>query len=196
MIGKRNYKIVIPSESKISIVGKPRLRGRAELCIHMYEIAKRHRDLAKLVEGKNIKAEIKESMISIIFAYTCLEAFINALGVDTLADGYNYNWEPLTKWNKVGHALTKEPLKASMPIFSLEEKPFSSFEELENTRNKLIHYKARMRDVAKTKYGPEIGLITWVNYSKAEQSCSTILAMIKKLHNSVGITLPNWLKQE
>lgn len=59
--------------------GRVTPRMRQNLYEHMYEIAKEHRDNAKKLDGKDIRTEIKESMISILFSCICLEAYINTI---------------------------------------------------------------------------------------------------------------------
>lgn len=168
------------------------VKTRTELFMYMYEIAKEHRDLAKQVAGKDIhkdmKAEIKESMISILFSYTCLEAYINTVGKDRLgSDWQKYEGSSTeAKWNGVSNALVTKKLGNSYSIFNKRKEPFKSFLELEKIRNDyLVHRKPEFGDVVETKYGRTEGTINVFNCDKAEWACKTVKDMVTKLNISI-----------
>jgi len=169
----------------VGINGTMVVRTRAELFMYMYEIAKEHRDLAKQVAGKNIyknmKAEIKESMISILFSYTCLEAYINTVGKDRLgSDWQNYEGRSTeAKWIGVSNALVTEKLGKPHSIFNKSSVPFKAFLKLEKMRNDyLVHRKAEFGNVVQTKYGRTEGTINVFNCDKADWACKTVKDMV------------------
>lgn len=159
------------------------VRMRKELYLLMYEIAKEHRDLANRVVGDD---KIKESMISIFFSYTCLEAFINAIGRDRLAIDWEKDKRGLVKkWQDVSSALGKKE------VFKTTEEPLKSFLELKDLRHEMVvHWKAKSNAPVKTKYGTGEGTINRLNYEAAERACKTVKDMVDKL-NSV-IDEPPW----
>ena len=183
----------------VDVTEKVIVRARRELSRDMYDIANEHRHLAHCVTGRDIEKdmtrEIRESMISIVFAHTCLEAYINTMGKEKIRNIFNYNWKPLKKWNEVARALAKQEPEEYMDVFKDEEEPFRSFVELVRVRGKLVHFKAALREPMRTKYGRTEGTINWVNSTKAERACGIVKMMIKKLHDSTGTKCPNWLEE-
>lgn len=172
------------------------IKGRTNVYEHMYEIAKEHVGLARDRAGETIddmRAEIKESMISLVFAHACLETYINTRGYDVLGDKYDPYWNWLHKWNKVGLELSRGNLTS---IFDDKKEPYRSFEELNELRNKLLHFKGHFADILKTKYARTEGMINWCNCKKAEWACTVVQAMVKKLCDSIGDNYPDWLKEE
>jgi hypothetical protein len=160
--------------------------------MHMYEIAKEHRDLAKQVAGKDIykdmKAEIKESMISILFSYTCLEVYINTVGKDRLgSDWQKYEGGSTeAKWRGVSTALASKKLGKRHSIFNKSKEPFKSFLELEEIREDyLVHRKPEFGNVVETKYGRTEDAINVFNCDKAEWACKTVKDMVTKLNISI-----------
>jgi len=190
------YNQVIRPKSVVSkeAVGTPGIKGRTNVYEHMCEIAKEHARLAKDRAGETIddmRAEIKDSLISMVFAHGCLEAYINTRGYDVLRDKYSPHWDWLCKWNMVGSKLSNGHLDS---IFDETEEPFRSFNELNTLRNKLLHFKGHFSDIRKTKYARTEGTINWCNCKKAEWACTVVQAMVKKLCDSVGENCPDWLK--
>ena len=174
----------------------PAIKGRTNVYEHMYEIAKQHTRLARDRAGKKVgdmRAEIKESMIGLVFTHGCLETYINTRGYDVLGDKYNPYWHWLRKWNEVGSELSSGQLTS---IFDEKEEPFRSFGELNKLRNKLLHFQGRFGDIRKTKYARTEGMINWCNCNKAEWACTVVQTMVKKLCDSIGENYPDWLKKE
>ncbi|MFC2022898.1 hypothetical protein ACFLTL_01905 [Chloroflexota bacterium] len=172
----------------VGINGTVAVKARIELFIHMYDIAKEHRDRAKQAAGtdiqRNILPEIKESMISILFSYTCLEAYINTIGKDSLGTAW-HNYEGSSteaKWRGVSKALATKKLGMLHSVFSSHKEPFKSFLELEKIRNDyLVHRKPEFANVVETKYGRTEGTVNVFNCDKAEWACSIVKDMVKKL---------------
>lgn len=169
------------------------VKTRTELFMYMYEIAKEHRDRAKQVAGKDIykdmKAEIEESMISILFSYTCLEAYVNTVGKDRRSIS---NWQKCkgsstkAKWIVVSEALASKKAGKLTSIFCETKEPFKSFLKLKKIRNKyLVHMKPKFGDVVETKYGRTEGTINMFNCDKAEWACKTVKDMVTKLNISI-----------
>ena len=196
------YLKATPLAVKAGVIS-PKVRARTDLARRMYEIAEEHKDLAKQVTGRNLNIdmpiEIKESMISIVFAYTCLEAYINTIGRDQL----DWSSEKLKKesiakkWKDIAKGLAEKRTGDEKDIFNEDEEPFNSFRKLKKLREELIiHYKAEFNDIEDTKYGRTEGLINSLCSEKAEWACSVVQAMITKLHDATGTLKPTWLKSE
>jgi len=195
MSDKDNIVIQPKSIESKEAFGTPKIKGRTNVYEHMYEIAKEHAMLAGDRAGETIddmRAEIKDSMISLVFAHGCLEAYINTRG-DVLGDKYSPYWDWLCKWNTVGSKLSNGRCTS---IFNENEEPFRSFNELNTLRNKLLHFKGHFGDIRKTKYGPTEGMINWCKCSKAKWACTVVQVMVKKLCDSIGENYPDWLKKE
>ena len=135
------------------------IKVRVALYTRMYEIAKEHRDLANYVVGKDRRIEIKESMIAILFAYTCLEAYINAIGIDRLGtDWQRYSWDPLDKkWKRVSRWLTSKKYGRTHSVFYKREEPFKSFLDLKKIREEhLVHWKAQALSLPAVQQCPRL----------------------------------------
>lgn len=168
------------------------VKARKEIYMTMYEISKEHAELAKQTAGmdihKNMNTEIKESMVSILFAYTCLEAYINTIGEDRLgSDWPRYKANPTeSKWKGVSNALASKKSGRLNSVFNKRKEPFKSFLELEKIReNYLIHWKAEFGDVVQTKYGMTEGTVNVLNCDKADWACKTVRDMVSKLNESI-----------
>ncbi len=87
--------------------------------------------LAKQVAGKNLNTELKESMISILFSYACLEAYINMVGKDKLGSGWSkFGVRCITlesKWRGISKKLVTVKLGKQHSVFKRDEEPFKSF---------------------------------------------------------------------
>lgn len=173
---------------------------RTELYILMYSVAREHRDLAKQVGGKDRISEVKESMISILFAYTCLEAYINTVG----KDGLKKEWEKYesssteTKWLGVSKYLATRKHGRSWSVFSKREEPFRSFMELEKIReDTLVHRKANFSILVPTKYGNTDVIVNTLNCEKAEWACNVVRDMVNQLTNNIDNPMPiTWADYE
>lgn len=163
----------------------------------MYEVAKEHRDLAKMVTSKDRNLEIKESMISILFSYTCLEAFINAIGKDRLVGEWQkYERNSIeAKWKGVSKWLATKKHGTPWSVFNGEEDPFQSFLELKKIRaDYLVHWKANFSTGVKTKYGNGAEAISILNCEKAEWACNIVKDMVLMLSANIDNPLPvTWL---
>ena len=168
----------------------------------MFEVAKEHQELAAQAAGQNQDKEIKESMISILFCYTCLEAFINTIGKDKLGtDWIPYERDKAStegKWMGVSNKLAEKKFGKKQSIFSNKKEPFKSFLELEIIREQLlVHRKANFYDVVRTKYGNTEGTINTLNYEKAKWACNIVKEMVNILvsviDSKVNAELAKWV---
>jgi hypothetical protein len=175
------------------VTGQPVVvKARKEIYMTMYEISKEHAELAKQAAGmdihKNMNPEIKESMVSILFAYTCLEAYINTIGKDRLGSDWPRYKASSTeaKWMGVSKALASKKSGKPNSVFNKGEEPFKSFLKLEKIREDyLIHRKAEFGDVVRTKYGMTEGTVNVLNCDKADWACKTVRDMVSKLNESI-----------
>ncbi len=168
------------------------VKVRKELFMRMYKIAKEHRDHAKQVVGDDIQEhmddEFGEAMISILFSYTCLEAYINTIGKDRLGDDWQRYEGSSTeaKWEGVSKSLATKKLGKQHSVFSKNDEPFKLFLELEKIREKyIVHKPAKFSDVTLTKYGNTEGTINVLNCDKAEWACKVVKDMVKKLCDNI-----------
>jgi hypothetical protein len=177
-------------------VVSPRVMMRTNLAQLMYEIAEDHKELAKKVTGrdtsKDMPVEIKESMIGIIFAYTCLEAYINVMGKDQFGGGWQSyeNANIVSKWKGLTNYLMKRETGKIRDIYGT--KLLNALESLRLLRHDLVHWKAEFLDIVETKYGRTEGLIESVSFEKAEWACNIMQRMISKFHNGTDIPRPSW----
>jgi hypothetical protein len=162
----------------------------------MYEISKEHAEYAKKAAGadihKNMNLEIKESMVCILFAYTCLEAYINTIGKDRLGSDWLYyererKHKPIkTKWIGVSNYLATKKSGKPSSVFSEKTELFKSFLELKKIREDyLVHRKAEFGDVVQTKYGMTEGTVNILNCDKANWACKIVRDMVSKLNESI-----------
>ena len=191
------YKVTIPVKLTMT-ANIPTVVMRKELYTLMYELAKQHRDEAIKVDGKNQLEEIKHSMISILFSYTCLEAFINTVGKDklgTIWDTYK-GASTESKWIGVSNFLATKKHGKPYSVFNKKEQPFKSFLRLEKIREDyLVHRQAQFNEVVQTKYGNTEGTINTLNVDTASWSCETVKEMVIRLANNMdGAPETNWLR--
>jgi hypothetical protein len=170
---------------------------RTEFYMLMYAVAKEHRDLAKKATGKDRNLEIKGSMISILFSFTCLEAYINAIGKDRLeSEWQKYEGNPIeAKWKGVSNWLATKKQGKPWSVFNDDKDPFESFLELKKIREDyLVHWKADFGSAVKTKYGNTAEAINTLNCEKAEWACNIVKEMVIKLNDNIDNPLPTtWL---
>jgi len=171
---------------------------RKELYMFMYELAKQHRDEATKVDGKNQVEEIKHSMISILFSYTCLEAFINTIGKDKLGSIWDRYKATSTesKWMGVSNSLSTKKYGKRYSVFNKSKEPFKSFLRLEKIREDyLVHRQAEFNEGGQTKYGNTEGTINTLNVDTASWSCETVKQMVVELVNNMdGAPEINWVR--
>jgi len=185
------------TSDKVVLTETVSVKLRTELYIYMYEIAKEHATFAKDLDGKDMRAEIKESMISIILAYTCLEAYINTIGIDNMGEDWvRYEGSPTeSRWIGISNALATKKLGKPTSVFNKKEEPFKSFLKLEEIRESLVHRKASFGEPVPTKYGNTDGTINSVNCDTAQWACTTVRDMVRTI-NKVIDTPPSetWIK--
>jgi len=177
------------------------LKTRKDLFMSMYKIAKEHRDLAKQVASNDIKdmpAETDKTMISILFSYTCLEAYINTIGEDIL----RHDWQRFkdkrieAKWRGVSNFLATKKFGKPHSVFSKDDEPFKSFLELKKIREDyIVHRPAHFGDFVQTKYGNTDGTINVLNCDNAEWACKVVKDMVKNLCDNIeNPPSTDWLK--
>jgi hypothetical protein len=162
---------------------------RKELYILMYNIAKRHRDLAEALDGKDEEREIEESMISILFSYTCLEAYINAVGRDRLGAEWQGFKKSSTeaKWKGVSNRIAEKKYGKKHSVFSDRKEPLKSFKDLEQIRNEMVvHWKAKGGAIVANKYRSGGTAINTFNCDKAKWACKTVSVMVHKLNRVIN----------
>ncbi|MFC1972514.1 hypothetical protein ACFLVE_03820 [Chloroflexota bacterium] len=183
-MNKRRKEVPTTSAVVYSKVPNVSITLRTALYTRMYEIAEEHRDMAKSVAGTDRKAEIKESMIAILFAYTYLEAYINTIGNDRLSQDWSVKNKrmPLDKkWINVSTEL------AGHSIYESDKEPFKSFLELKTLREEnLVHWKAQANEPVPTKYGLEDIMVAKFNFEKAKWACETVKQMVSKLSENMS----------
>jgi hypothetical protein len=159
----------------------------------MYNVAREHRDLAKQVGGRDKISEVKESMISILFAYTCLEAYINTVGMDGLWKEWKKYGKSSTqdKWLGVSRDLATKKYGKPRSVFNKHKEPFKSFVELEKIRiDNLVHWKANLEIQVPTKYGNTDVTINTLNCDKAEWACNVVKEMVNQLTANIDNPAP------
>lgn len=194
---------VTPGPAKVAVATHtPTIAMRKELYILMYDIAQKHRDEARKVDGKNQTEEIQHSMICILLCYTCLEAFINTVGKDKLGEIWEEKWgkyrKPQTegKWMGVSKLLSNKKHGRPQSVFNKSKEPFKSFLCLEKVREDyLVHRKAEFTEVVETKYGNTERTINLLNANTADWACKTVRRMVLKLvENMDDAPEVNWVK--
>jgi hypothetical protein len=185
-------KIQRKSSDEGDLVGETAfVKARAELYMLMYKIAREHKDIANKIASNDINDmnnEIKESMISILFSYTCLEAYINTIGKDKLGNDWQRYEVGSTesKWMGVSNLLSSKKKGEAFSIFSKDKEPLKSFLKLEKIREDfIIHRKGHFGDIVSTKYGNTEGTINVLNSEKAEWACKVVKGMIEQLCNNI-----------
>lgn len=189
---------VLLGGSEVEIGGEVAVVIRKELYMLMYAVAKEHRYLAKMAAaGKDMNLEVKESMVSILFSYTCLEAYINTIGKDRLENEWQkYERSPTdSKWRGVSNKLATKKQGKPWSVFNDGKDPFKSFLELKKIRDELVvHRKADFGNVVQTKYGNTEGTINTLNCEKAEWACNIVKEMVIRLNDNIDSPLPaTWL---
>lgn len=168
------------SKASIGLTDTVGIQVRAAMYNRMF-------DIAKQLEGKNRVLETKESMISILFAYTTLEAYINAIGTDFLDSVWsqtNKINDPLdSKWLTVSKKLASKKLGREYSVFNKDKEPFKSFLALKRIREEnLVHWKAEKSEPSMTKYGLLDPIIAVFDAGKAQWACDIVKQMVKRIN--------------
>jgi hypothetical protein len=178
-------------DGAVGFEGTVTVKIRKELFISMHKIAKEHRDRAKQVASndiQNMNDEIDESMISILFSYTCLEAFINTIIEDRLGND-RQRYEGISteaKWMGVSKFLATKKFGKPHSVFSKGDEPFKSFQVLEKIREDyIVHRPAKFGEVTQTKYGNTDGTIDVLNCDNAEWACNVVKNIVTKLCENI-----------
>lgn len=151
--------------------------ARTELSWVMYEAAKQHRDKAVTLDGKDMNAELSESLQAILLAATALEAYINAyarshLSVQDWAE--REKKAPEAKWTGI-------PRKVTGKTLNLKKAPLHFFDDLWEIRDYIVHFKADMSPIIQTKYGRTASGIDKLNAENAKKALALIPALINAL---------------
>jgi hypothetical protein len=151
------------------------------------KLAKKARDEAiKNKEHNAILNEIEYSLMTIISAASCLEAYINMITEKYPTKPKYKNLKDHKKqWLLVGNFLNPQnPFCEGKP-------PFSDFADIVDRRNDAMHYTS--------KFEPPIDDLTPLyacyRYEKAESAVKTIDSMIEHLSEKSNISLPKWLRK-
>lgn len=186
-------KIAKVLEGTVGITGDVSTAGRIDLAAVMYGIAKKHQGMAREVAGSDMAAELEQSLISILSAYTALEAYINMYGRDRLSQKvwqekfFKRRASTESKWVGV-------PQRATGKSLNKGREPFKSFLELESLRKYIVHFNPRFAPLAPSKYGTVIEAYSKLTCEKAEWACRTVRRMIVALHKLDGSDRPGWLE--
>jgi hypothetical protein len=199
MVKENGNKIIEVPTAKISITTyAPEVKLRKELYMLMFDIAKENRDKSEEVSGKNQNEEIKFSMISILFSYTCLEAFINTIGKDMLGIEWSrFEGNPIEgKWKGVSKFLASKKYGMSYSVFNNGQEPLSSFKKLKEIREDvLVHRKANFNQPVQTKYGNTDVTINTLNSEIAKWACLTVKEMVTAIATNIdNPPLIEWVK--
>ena len=169
----------------------------------MFRIAREHAERAKAVSGKEVLQEAQEAMISILFSYTCLEAYINTVGIDHLGedwrqfeDGKRRHSSTKTKWKDIPDILLEKKLGKGGRVFDDGEEPFKSFLELQKIRDGLVHLEQDFELPTETKYGNSDPVLNILTGEKAMWALEIVPAMVYKLDGLLIRPYPNWLAKE
>jgi hypothetical protein len=174
----------------------PDIAVRLGIHAYMYEIAQEHATNSKALDQKDARMEAKESMISIIFTFTCLEAYINTVGIDNLGEAWD-NFKdnpPKSKWIGVSNRLYLIKFGKKRNIFKAGEEPFKSFLRLKTIRDKLTHLKPVFETAIETKYGHSDPILNIVNCGTAEWACKLVPMMVHKIDDLLLRPYPIWIK--
>ena len=171
-----------------TIWGVAHLRGSCDLqakavlrkarFVLLHDIAIKHRDDALQVDGKNMREEIEHSMISMLFAYTCLEAFINAIAADRTDLSFGKKTGIESKLVSVSEHLATRKHGRRLSPFNKSSQLLESLRALTRSRIDLVHWDAQFADVVTTKYGNTERTIETFNASQAASACRTVKDII------------------
>lgn len=145
-----------------------------------------HREYLKTSGQTEMHKEIEYSLMAIISADSCLEAYINMVikRYPTKPEFKNL------KDHKKQWLLVSKVLNPTNP-FKERRVPFSRFSKVVKLRNDAIHYmvkyKTPIRDFSPIYYS--------YSYDNAKMSVDIIDPMIERLSENSSIPLPGWLKR-
>ncbi len=151
---------------------------RAALENRYYILA--HRFLSEAMEAdrnssKEMSTELDSSLLSILCAAFCIEAFLNNLCREFLGDdGVNKYLNPNSKQRaikKKGKRVIKEIAQLnglSLTDEFLEAKFWDGFYRLFELRDKLVHYKTGFEMSIESKWGNTAPIYSEVNYQEAQ----------------------------
>ena len=134
---------------------------------------------------------IKDLSLVHIFNSLCLEAFINISAINNLSSFL----KDFNRLNIHGKWLFLPLLMRKKRTFEKEKEPFKGFLQINNWRNKLVHYKGiwdEWRSYRPPLFFKSLGL----TIQDAEKSCTTVKKMIETLCCLCEIENPNWLNTQ
>lgn len=190
---RKDVNIKVPIADTINVEAlKPDVYVTVRVALYnrMYDIAMEHKDLAKRYAGKEGKVEIKESMISILFAYTYLEAYINAIGIDHLGTEWQKpkykKASTVDKWKDVSRILSSNQPESRYTVFCKNKEPMKSLVKLKTIRDEhLVHWKAQAHEPVLNDGNLVDIIIATFNYKDAEWACDTAKQMVTKLNENM-----------
>jgi len=68
-----------------------------------------------------------------------------------------------------------------------------SFQELEEFREYIVHFKPEFTEPVETKHGREAEAFAKLNSENAASACDTVRRMVKRLEELSGSSAPEWL---
>lgn len=120
------------------------------------------------------------SMVAVVFSSLALEAFINDYAGERLTKSYFENYldklDLVSKWIVVPRLIHRKQLATGGRGMNL-------LRHLTALRNKLVHYKSKVKTVSQLDWQRD-----WVNIEDARESCKTVRVVmleLKKLDNEV-----------
>ena len=160
----------------------------------MFLIAKQHSNLSK--QAGNNKEELRHSLVTVIMACCCSEAFINTYAMlkhwnewDT-DKGKRYERKPIRKkWFD-----TTQECSSDDTTFDVRKRPFIDFSDLVNLRDSLVHYKVKPTSPVQSRKGFISEQEATLTAAKAAWAVETTKRMIEEFHKFAGQTLPDWLE--
>ena len=193
--------LLTPLDSVTLQEGKYRIRTYLDSLL--YRAALRQLNLAKeaakertteKVAHQKIIDEIEASVMCILCAHCCLEAYINSVIQDHCANYSNI----VARMSVVQKWFMTPCLLGSNDCFVLERPPFSEFVKLNSWRNDITHFKHKWEKVARVdgitdKVGRAYAIC---NASNAQQTVDIVRVMIERLTSKINIPKPMWLEPD
>jgi hypothetical protein len=151
-----------------------------------YKLAEKwHKEYLRTSGQTEMHKEIEYSLMTIISAVSCLEAYINmVIKRYPTKPQYKKLKDHKKQWLLVSKALNKtNPFKE-------RRVPFSRFSKAVNLRNDALHYPVKY----KTPIGQFSPIYNSYNHNSARMSVDMIDPMIERLSENSTIPLPGWLR--
>jgi len=165
---------------------------RRALYRDMFLIAKQNATLSKQAKQMgNNEEELRYSLVTVIMACCCLEAFINTYAMQKHwdeCDSYAF-MEIREKW-----LYTTREYSFDGTNFNKQSQPYSYFSYLVRLRNYFVHYKSKPTSPIQSGKGLISKQETKLTASTAARVIETTKRMIEEFHKFAGYPLPDWLE--